>query len=124
MKEPFKPHPSISDALDRVDRVNQYYLLDSLHCHIHNAWASMVGNTSESDGEWFADLISRTVDDRPIDRAGNECQEYYRRIAKVAIEALPRLQERMAHRLLLLRDMMKDLEQMQKAKGKIEKSKY
>lgn len=124
MSKEFKTHESLSDALDRVDRVNQYYLLDSLSCVLHNAWASTVGNTAENDVEWFADLISRQLDERPIDRAGKECQEYYRRVAKAAIESMPRLQERMAHRLLLLRDHIKDFQKMQEAKGKIERAKY
>jgi hypothetical protein len=120
----FPMQADLTDALDRVDKVNQYYILDSLHCAIHNNWATLTGNTEESDVEWFANLISKTIDDRPLDRAGQECQDYYRRIAKVAVESMPRLQERMASRLLCLRDMLKDYQKMQMAKGVIKKAKY
>jgi hypothetical protein len=123
-RKQFPMQSDLTDALDRVDKVNQYYILDSLHCAIHNNWATLTGNTEESDVEWFANMLSRAIDERPLDRACEASQDHYRKIAKVAVESMPRLQERMASRLLCLRDMLKDYQKMQMAKGVIKKAKY
>jgi len=103
----------LDDALAHCSREAQHAVADSLACHLHNEGYALEGNTEANDVEWFARAIYQTaVQGLPADwdRAEEETREFYRETSRAVLAALPAFQLRVAHRLITLSKVTRDIE--------------
>lgn len=108
---------SIEKALDIIGQEARYHAIDALACEFHNTWADIAGNTEGSDVEWFARLLYSAERDYSgrWDIAPDEIKERYRSYAKLCIENLSRLTERIAHRYQKISEALRTVEQVERA---------
>lgn len=107
----------LDDALAFLtDRKARYHVLDSLACYLHNDGYALDGNTEESDVEWFA----RNLWEREHERSGRweqapeEEKTRFIRLAQMVIAELPAFQLRIAHRLITLSKIVRDIERAER----------
>lgn len=108
----------LEDALHYASRETRNYVADSLACHLHNEGYALEGNTEANDVEWFARRLWET-DVEPIrqrwDTLTEDGREQWRRIARAVIAALPDYQLRVAHRLIALSKVVREIERAERA---------
>lgn len=105
----------LDDALNYASRETRSYIADSLACYLHNDGYALKGNTEANDVEWFARILyERPYENRRWDRAGAETQEQYRQTARTVIAVLPEFQVRVAHRLITLSKVVRDIERAER----------
>lgn len=113
----------LDGALNFASRETRGYVADALACHLHNDGYALEGNTEANDVEWFArNLYERFHVNTVWERADDTAKERYRGIGRDVIALLPDLQLRIAHRLITLSKVVRDIEraersQRKKAKG-------
>lgn len=108
----------LDDALEYVSREARHNIADTLACHLHNAGYALEGNTEESDLEWFARRMYEHRDPGSWERAPQERRGEYREIARNVLAVLPDFQLRMAHRLIALSKVVRDIERAERAERK------
>lgn len=105
----------IEDALDFASREQRYMVADALFCSLTNTGQQLDGNTAENDSEWLAreiwrDYASRRPLPEDIDKATAEQRSEWNAIARTCIKIMPRLQQRIASRLIALSKVLADIE--------------
>ncbi|HEY7236550.1 MAG TPA: hypothetical protein VH539_20485 [Gemmatimonadaceae bacterium] len=104
----------LDDALDFVSREAQHAVVDSLACHLHNDGYQLQGNTEANDVEWFARNIHQRRPGGGLpgdwDHISEAERESYRAVSRAVIDALPAFQLRVAHRLITLSKVTRDIE--------------
>jgi hypothetical protein len=106
----------LDDALAFASIEQRYHVADALACHLHNDGYALQGNTEASDVDWFArNIFERDPVQRSSwERAASDVQETFREIARVVIAALPAYQMRVAHRLITLSKVVRDIERAER----------
>lgn len=111
--------------MDHFDKMTEFltreaksHVLDSLACVFHNEGYSLEGNTEENDTRWLADMISRSLDDRSLDRCSEERIEELMKIAKVSKDSLAALAGRMASRYIAVSKAIRTTERIAKQQAK------
>lgn len=105
----------LEDALGFVTHKARHDVLDSLACYLHNTGYALQGNTEANDVEWFA----RRLWDH--NNRGNgrwdlaDDADTWRAIARVVVAALPDYQMRVAHRLIELSKVVRDIERAERS---------
>jgi hypothetical protein len=77
--------------------------LDSLSCYLHNEGHTLRGNSELFDVEWLArSMYARRTGGaaNDIDRAHDDVRQEYKEMARIAIECLPGLCDRIGSRYL------------------------
>jgi hypothetical protein len=112
-------------SIDHFDTMTEFltreakgHVLDSLACVFHNEGYSLEGNTEHNDTRWLADLISRTIEDRGLDRCSEDRQRELMKIAQVAKDCLPALADRMASRYITVSKAIRTTERIARQQGK------
>lgn len=103
----------LDEALAFASLETRHWVADALACHLHNTGYNLSGNTEANDIEWFARAIWQAESDTVPsgwERATAEVREHYHQIARVVLRVLPRFQERVAHRLIELSKVVRDIE--------------
>jgi len=104
----------LDGALDFASLETRHWVADALACHLHNTGYALDGNTEASDVTWFARAIweSETGGAHPAfwENATEGFREGYRRTARSVIKVLPAYQLRVAHRLIELSKVVRDIE--------------
>lgn len=103
----------LDDALHFASREAQQWVADALACHLHNTGYALEGNTEANDVEWFAQALYQDVTSgvrTHWENATEEFREGYRRTARTVIRVLPDFQLRVAHRLIALSKVVRDIE--------------
>lgn len=110
----------LDDALHYASQETRSYVADSLACHLHNEGYQLEGNTEANDVEWFArNIYERENDARtPWDRMTDAAREKYRVVAHAVIAVLPAYQLRIAHRLITLSKVVRDIERAEREQRK------
>jgi hypothetical protein len=107
----------LDDAMQYASREARHTVADALACHLHNDGYALEGNLEANDVEWFARLLWNE-DAKPIrerwDTLGDSDRERYRQIARVVIATLPAFQLRVAHRLITLSKVVRDIERAER----------
>jgi hypothetical protein len=109
------PDQSFLDgALDFASLEARHWVADAMACYLHNTGYDLDGNTEASDVTWFARVIwqgeHRMASPAIWDNAAEDFREGYRRTARAVIRALPEYQLRVAHRLIELSKVVRDIE--------------
>lgn len=102
----------IEDAMSYASQETRERVADALYCHLHNTGQTLAGNTQESDVEWFARIMWEDRDRRHGERWDNESETtkgLFREFAALAIKMMPRIQNRIASRLIELSKVMEDI---------------
>lgn len=109
----------LDDALAHVSREARHIVADQLACHFHNDGYTLEGNTEANDVEWFARVLYCRRD-IPVawDRADERTKDQYREIARGVLEVLPAFQTRVAHRLITLSKVVRDIERAERSNRK------
>ena len=102
----------LDSALKYASLETRHHVADALACHLHNTGQGLAGNTEANDVEWFARRIFMAEGDGS--RANwhwdvSERKDDYRQIARTVIRALPEFQLRVAHRLIELSKVTRDI---------------
>ncbi|MFO0892419.1 MAG: hypothetical protein U0790_25170 [Isosphaeraceae bacterium] len=110
----------LEDALDFCGTSERYKVSDALYCHLHNTGQYLAGNTQENDAEWLArSLYEEWIRHRPgpdrWDLASPEHRELFDNVARCCLKILPRLQSRIADRLIELSKVLQDIERAERA---------
>ena len=106
----------LDDALRYASRETRNHVADALACHLHNDGYQLEGNTEANDVEWFArTLYCRKDIPAAWDRASDEVKAAHREIARGVIAVLPDFQLRIAHRLIALSKVVRDIERAERA---------
>lgn len=104
----------LDDALRFASLETRHWIADALACHLHNEGYALQGNTEASDIEWFArQLWERDTGGYGTSwdhRAEEETKVAWRKVAVAVIAALPAYQLRVAHRLIALSKIVRDIE--------------
>ena len=106
------------EATGFIARQNRIHILDSLACMFHNEGYNLEGNTENNDTRWLAECISRTIDDRSLDRCSEDRKLEFMKIAQVAKECLPALADRMASRYITVSKAIRTIERISKQQAK------
>jgi hypothetical protein len=107
----------LESALHYASQEARAYVADSLACYLHNDGYALEGNTEANDVGWFArtlwadDTDSLSAD---WDRAGEPTQRGYLRLAQSVLRVLPNFQLRVAHRLITLSKVVRDIERAER----------
>lgn len=105
----------IETALNYASQETRSYVADSLACYLHNDGYALEGNAEANDVEWFArNLFERRRHDNAWDRLAKDAKEPYREMARVVIGVLPDFQLRIAHRLITLSKVVRDIERAER----------
>lgn len=108
----------IETALEYASRETRNHVADSLACYLHNDGYALEGNTEANDVEWFArNTFERHPDRRDgrgWERAADDEKERYRDIARGVMAVLPDFQLRIAHRLITLSKVVRDIERAER----------
>lgn len=108
----------LDDALAECSRDAKHAVVDSLACHLHNDGYALEGNTEANDVEWFArNLYEREAEPGPWERATELAKRDYRSIARGVLAVLPQFQLRVAHRLITLSKVTRDIERASRRPG-------
>jgi hypothetical protein len=110
----------LDDALAFCGQRERYRVADALYCHLHNTGQYLAGNTADTDVEWMArdlyeDWISRRPGPDKWEHAAPEHRSMFDELARVCIEAMPRLQRRIAGRLIEMSKVIQDIERAEQA---------
>jgi hypothetical protein len=110
----------LDDALKYASQETRYRVADALACHLHNDGYQLEGNTEPSDVEWFArNIYERCCDDHYTwERAGDGDRDSYREVARAVMAVLPAFQLRIAHRLITLSKVVRDIERAERGQHK------
>jgi hypothetical protein len=103
----------LDGALDFASLEARHWVADALACHLHNTGYQLEGNTEASDVDWFAHSLWRAkTGGGPAawDNAAEDVREQYRHTARLVIQVLPQYQLRVAHRLIALSKVVRDIE--------------
>ena len=109
----------LDDALKYASQETRYHVADSLACHLHNDGHALNGNLEANDVEWLARNLYERPDavslweNAPLDTRGE-----WRQIARRVIAVLPAFQIRIAHRLITLSKVVRDIERAERAQHK------
>jgi hypothetical protein len=112
---------ALDDALAFATRDAKHTVADALACHLHNDGYALEGNTETNDLEWFArTLWAEEMREMPTNwgKLPDVTRERYRRAAGAVIRALPAFQLRVAHRLITLSKVTRDIERAMRAQAK------
>ena len=105
----------IEDALHYASRETRNYIVDSLACHLHNEGYALEGNTEANDVEWFArNLYDRRYENPRWDATSDEVKDRYRQTARAVVAVLPDFQLRIAHRLIALSKVVREIERAER----------
>ena len=109
----------LEDALEFCGQKERYHVADALYCHLHNTGQYLDGNAAENDVEWTArnlyeDWISRRPGPDKWEHASQEHRMMFEDFARVCLKMLPRLQQRIADRLIQLSKVMQDIERAER----------
>lgn len=121
MSQPRDDSSQLEDALAFVPPPHRHNATDSLACYLHNDGYALEGNTEANDVEWFA----RTLFDRKNDNPGawnvmpEAAKEPYQEIARAVLAVLPAFQLRIAHRLITLSKVVRDIERAARLEKKL-----
>lgn len=110
----------LDDALDFCGQSERHKVADAIYCCLHNTGQTLAGNTQEDDVEWFArNLYEEWISHRPgpprWDAASPEHREMFHGVARTCIKVMPRLQERIASRLIDLSRVLRAIERAERA---------
>lgn len=108
----------IESALDYASHEARHWMADALACHLHNDGYALEGNTEANDVDWFARNLADHARSVGWDRLEIGEQEYYRATAKVVLAVLPDYQLRVAHRLITLSKVVRDIERAERNQRK------
>jgi hypothetical protein len=106
----------LEKALAFVSTEARHQVIDAVACELHNVGYQLEGNTEAFDAEWLARMLwseetGAMVADWDLDQVGMaETRIRYITLARSALKVLPAYQERVAHRLVALSKVMRDLE--------------
>jgi hypothetical protein len=100
----------LDDALGFASGQVRHHVADALACHLHNEGYALEGNTEANDIEWFARNLYENGGTSSWDRAPESSRGEYRAIARNVLLVLPRFQERVAHRLISLSKVVREIE--------------
>lgn len=102
----------LDDALRYASQEAQQWVADALGCHLHNTGYALEGNTETSDMAWFARNLWQAETELPNrwESVPEETRERYCRTARTVIRVLPDYQLRVAHRLIELSKVVRDIE--------------
>jgi hypothetical protein len=108
----------LDDALAYASQETRYHVADALACHLHNDGYALKGNTADSDAEWFARIILQHWQPGTLpsdwDRIDEGLRETCRSISRAVLAALPAYQLRIAHRLITLSKVVRDIERAER----------
>jgi hypothetical protein len=106
----------LEDAMHYASREARHSVADALACHLHNDGYALDGNTEANDVEWFArTLWERTREyDGGWDRQSDELREAWRQTVRGVLAVLPDFQLRVAHRLITLSKVVRDIERSER----------
>lgn len=109
----------LDDAMHYASREARHSVADALAAHLHNDGYALEGNTEANDVEWFArnlwaqDAGNTAADfDRPY--VAENVREQWRRAARAVLAVLPAFQLRVAHRLITLSKVVRDIERAER----------
>lgn len=111
----------LDDALDFCGQKERYYVADALYCHLHNTGQALEGNTDENDVEWMARNLYEEWASQNYsvctqwNLASDEAKVKFRDFARVCLKMMPRLQQRIASRLILMSKVLQDIERAERA---------
>ena len=108
----------LNGALDFASQEARHWVADALACHLHNTGYALEGNTETSDVAWFARQLWDADMRRPLcqwDAASEEQRHEYHHRARTVIRVLPDYQLRVAHRLIELSKVVRDIERAGRA---------
>jgi uncharacterized protein YjgD (DUF1641 family) len=90
----------LNEALDFVSQEARHYVLDAVYGTLANAAGTLKGNTEKSDVEWFATRMYECDNGSRLrwDLLEEDQRENYRKNARLALQVLPLLTERIADR--------------------------
>lgn len=110
----------LDDAMQYASLETRQRVADALACHLHNDGYALEGNSEANDVEWFArNLYERFHNHaRAWDRDGDDVKVRYREIARDVLALLPGFQLRIAHRLITLSKVVRDIERAERAQRK------
>ena len=108
----------LDDAMQFASQDARHALADSLAAHLHNDGYSLEGITEANDVEWFARRIYEQrrgfFEHRAWDLATKDDREAFCNIARAVISELPAYQLRVAHRLITLSKVVRDIERAER----------
>lgn len=96
----------IEDLLEEFGAQQTRALRDELSSELHNEGHTLSGNTADSDLEWMACWLHTVNANRigpnhsPWERLPLQVQDEYRELARLSIECLPFLLDRIANRYI------------------------
>jgi hypothetical protein len=103
----------LSAELDFISRERRYMVLEGLYSVLRRKGDALQENTERTDVEWLAQTMYLEHDDYVQmirwDQLSADEREYWGKVAKAAIAALPGLMERMSRRCLLMSQAIKTL---------------
>ena len=110
----------LEDALDFCGQSERYKVADALYCCLHNTGQALAGNTAENDAEWMArNLYEEWIRHRPgpdrWDQASDDHRELFDNVARCCLKIMPRLQARIADRLIEMSKVIQDIERAERA---------
>jgi hypothetical protein len=103
----------LDGALDFASLETREWVADALACHLHNTGYALAGNTEASDVEWFAHRIWQAETGggpSAWDATPEDSKQRWRHTARIVIKVLPEYQLRVAHRLIELSKVVRDIE--------------
>lgn len=119
-----RPMPSdnktfIEEALRYASQEARYFTADALFCHLHNTGQALDGNTEANDVVWMARNLwehqSLTIRRVPhFENLPDEERVKWEEIAALCLKVMPRLQQRIANRLILLSKVMEEIERAER----------
>lgn len=109
----------LDEALRHESPEVRHSVADSLACYFHNTGYALEGITEANDAHWFARNIwcaENNASNREWELVSAECRARYLVISRAVIAALPAFQMRVAHRLIELSKVTRDIERAMRVK--------
>ena len=111
-----KDESQLLGSLDFIGREARHLTIDAVHCELFNLSGSLLGNTPDSDVDWLARTIFGHVGGDYTNLAWEALpdsdKEWWLKVTSAAIDRLPDLMSRIAHRM---QHYAKTLEALSKA---------
>jgi len=114
----------LSEPFDFAWRESHNAILDSIACNLHNKGYSIQGNTEESDFRWLARAmycdypVRFSHEPRAFDNLTEEQRADWVRHAEIAVACLPALMSRIAHRVILMSQALRQMERARRIEKK------